>query len=76
MMRVIYPTNCLNQTCGYWLIKPRQYTIYSETITKHSKQLQNNYINSAMFITWNCVIMMEMSLKIQNRSYRYSINKP
>ena len=31
IMRVIYPKNCPNQTCGYWLITPNQQTLRIET---------------------------------------------
>ena len=29
--RVIYPKNCSNQTCHYWLITPNQQTLCIET---------------------------------------------
>ena len=29
--RVIYPKNCPNQTCTYWLITPNQQTLCIET---------------------------------------------
>ena len=29
--RVIYPKICPNQTCGYWLITPKQQTLCVET---------------------------------------------
>ena len=29
--RVIYPQNCPNQTCGYWLITPNQQTLCIQT---------------------------------------------
>ena len=32
-IRVIYPNNCSNQTCDYWLITPNQQTSCIETIT-------------------------------------------
>ena len=31
IMRVIYPKNPLNQTCGYWLITLHQQTLCIET---------------------------------------------
>ena len=31
IMRVIYPKNRPNQTCGYWLITPNQQTLCIET---------------------------------------------
>ena len=39
-MRVIYPKNCPNQTCYYWLIAPNEQTVFIETNIFNSGQLQ------------------------------------
>ena len=67
--RVIYPRNCSNQTCDYWLITPNQQTLGLRLISFNRGQLQisewairkqlvitlqNNTVSSAMSITTNC----------------------
>ena len=67
---MIYPKNCSNQTCNYWLITPNQQTLYVETniLTagnyklasrqlENSGQIQNSTINGAMLIATNRVII-------------------
>ena len=53
--RVIYPQNCQNQTCGYWLITPNQQTLCMETnIFKQwaiTNQWAGNYKTAGITIT-------------------------
>ena len=67
--RVIYPKNCPNQICGYWLITQNQQKLCIETNIlaadsyksasvqlQNSGQLQNNFFNGAVLIAMSCVI--------------------
>ena len=67
---MIYPQNCPNQTCGYWLITSNQQTLCTETDIfnigqlQNSVILQNNSVNGALVITMNCVINYKTLLQI------------
>ena len=69
-LRVIYPKNCPNETCGYWLITPNQQMICIETniaagnYKSASGQLQNNSVNGAILITIHHVIMKTSSYEV------------
>ena len=64
LARVIYPQNCPNQACDYWLVTPNQQTLCTETwylltagnYKLASRQLQNNTVDSAMLKMTNDVI--------------------
>ena len=71
--RVVYPKNCPNQTCDYWLITQNQQTLCIETnifftagnYKSVSGQLQNISVNGAMTITINRVIITETVINIK-----------
>ena len=56
IMRVIYPKNCLSQTCDYWLITQNQQIFVLKLTFFNSGQLQNNSVSAKVSITINRVI--------------------
>ena len=64
--RVIYPKNRSNQTRDYWLITPNHKHFVLKVTSFNSGQLQNNTVNSAMSISINHVIKIEVSMTCVN----------
>ena len=72
---MIYPQNCPNQTCGYWLITPNQQTLCIETSIFYKSangELQTNSVDGEMLITINLVIVAVIEIyKVKSKGCKY-----